>query len=253
MKFPTKLNELDIIDLLNEYHSELRKLKQKMVFVKTKIAELESMLEGIKAKSKGRKAEAAEDEDTDMDATAPASDVQMEAPKKRGRKPKVKEAPEADTNQTETQPKQRRQRELSAWDMMVIDSLREKGKAMASGELYTLLEAKVQEAGMFESEEKLRFKLNQILVKLTGRRSELAKVAYPGRGFAYALPEWLNEKGKLLKEFMFEKEKKAKKPGRKKKAKAEKKARPATEGKRRGRKPKIQPEPAPESPAEVAE
>lgn len=236
MKFPTKLTELDIIALLDEYHSELRKLKQKMVFVKSKIADLEVQLEGIKAKSKRAKIDETEEE---VLAESDTIVEIAEAPKvkgKPGRKPKA----EKETSTPEEKPanKLRRQRSLSEWDNMVLESLREKGKALASNDLYTLLETKVREAGLFETEEKLRFKLNQILVKLSNKRGELAKVAYPGRGFAYALPEWMSEKGKLLKEFMFEKEKKAKKPGRKKKA-AEKKAESApVSGKRRGRRPK---------------
>ena len=30
MKFSDKLNEFDVLDLLNEYHSEMRKLKNKL-------------------------------------------------------------------------------------------------------------------------------------------------------------------------------------------------------------------------------
>lgn len=231
MKFPTRLNELDIIDLLNEYHSELRKLKQKMVFVKSKITELEVQLEGVKSKSKRFKAEEAAFE---MEAAVETT-VAPKVPGKRGRKPKVV-VEAAMTDKPEK--KIRRQRLLSQWDNMVLESLREKGKALASNDLFGHFEEKVKAAGLFESEDKLRFKLNQILVKLSNKRGELAKVAYPGRGFAYALPEWMNEKGKLLKEFMFEKEKKAKKPGRKKKVVLQKAEKPPITGKRRGRKPK---------------
>lgn len=235
MKFPTRLNELDIIDLLNEYHSELRKLKQKMVFVKSKITELEVQLEGVKSKSKRYKAdEAAEEAAFEMEAAVETT-VAPKVPGKRGRKPKVV-VEAAVTEKPEI--KIRRQRLLSQWDNMVIESLREKGKALASNDLFGHFEEKVKAAGLFESEDKLRFKLNQILVKLSNKRGELAKVAYPGRGFAYALPEWMNEKGKLLKEFMFEKENKAKKPGRKKKVVLKKAEKPPITGKRRGRKPK---------------
>jgi hypothetical protein len=235
MKFPTKLNELDIIDLLNEYHSELRKMKQKMAFVKVKISDLEAQLENVRAKSKRTKPDNHAEVDYDEVDEASVAPALPKTPGKRGRKPKIVTA--ADEVAPKPEKKQRRQRNLSNWDNMLIDSLRQKGRALSSGDLFTEFETKVREAGISESEEKLRFKLNQILVKLSNKRNLLAKVAYPGRGFAYALPEWLNEKGKLLKEFMFEKEKKAKKPGRNKKA-APKKVEVATTGKRRGRKPK---------------
>ncbi len=48
MKYSSKLNEFDILDLLNEYHSELRKLKHKVDFVKDKVAELEDQYSTIK-------------------------------------------------------------------------------------------------------------------------------------------------------------------------------------------------------------
>ena len=157
-------------------------------------------------------------------------------PGKRGRKPKV--VAETESGAEKPKEKQRRKRLLSDWDNMVIESLREKGKALASHDLFNAFAEKVKAAGIEESEDKLRFKLNQILVKLTNKRGDLAKAAYPGRGFAYALPEWLNEKGKLLKEFAFETEKKAKKTGGKKKASVKKSVKIAPTGKRRGRKPK---------------
>lgn len=234
MKFPTKLNEFDIIDLLNEYHSELRKMKQKMVFVKAKIAELEAQLEGVKLKSRRPRLETiADDENFEMETVA-ETPAAPKTPGKRGRKPKNVNSGEAAQMPAV---KQRRQRKLSNWDYMVIDSLREKGKALASSDLFSRFESKVKEAGISEAEDKLKFKLNQILVKLSNKRGELAKVAYPGRGFAYALPDWVNEKGKLLKEFMFDKEKKERKPGRKNKAAVKKVVKSVT-GKRRGRKPK---------------
>jgi len=54
MKFSNKLNEFDILDLLNEYHSELRKLKYKTDYVKRKVAELEDHYNLLKSKSRYR-------------------------------------------------------------------------------------------------------------------------------------------------------------------------------------------------------
>jgi len=47
MKFSDKLNEFDVLDLLNEYHSELRKLKNKLTYVKKRIGELEDEYQRI--------------------------------------------------------------------------------------------------------------------------------------------------------------------------------------------------------------
>lgn len=235
MKFPTKLNELDIIDLLNEYHSELRKLKQKMIFVKAKISELEDQLTVFKSKNKRVIEDDFTEESAEETPIAAEKPLEVKIPGKRGRKPKL--VAESDrTAQPAEEKNRRRQRKLSDWDNMVLESLREKGKALTSSDLFAHFEAKAKESGLYETEEKLRFKLNQILVKLSNKRGELVKIDYPGRGFAYALPEWMNEKGKLLKEFMFEKVKET--PTAKKKKITSKKGAIAKTGKRRGRKPK---------------
>jgi hypothetical protein len=43
-----KLTELDILDLLDEYNSELRKLKYKFEYVQKRIKELEAQLNELK-------------------------------------------------------------------------------------------------------------------------------------------------------------------------------------------------------------
>jgi hypothetical protein len=55
--------------------------------------------------------------------------------------------------------------------------------------------------GFFRDEKHARIKLNQCLVKLSNRRDDLVKVKHKGRGFAYALAEWMSEKKRLRKEY----------------------------------------------------
>ena len=77
MKYSSKLNEFDILDLLNEYHSELRKLKHKVDFVKDKVAELEQQYSTIKKikSSAIQQAKAEPIETKKTDKAAPKAEV----------------------------------------------------------------------------------------------------------------------------------------------------------------------------------
>ena len=91
---------------------------------------------------------------------------------------------------------------LSEWDKIILDIVSESGKAQLSKDIYEKAFAKSKEVGIFIDEIKSKAKINQCLVKLTNRRSDLKKVKYGGRGFAYCLPEWINENGILDKEYI---------------------------------------------------
>ena len=81
-------------------------------------------------------------------------------------------------------------------DQTIIGLIEKQGRAMISSELVTgLMEAKK----MKETEAKTM--LNRTLHKLANRRSDLKKVPYAGRGFAYALPNWVNAQGKAKRQY----------------------------------------------------
>ncbi|MDP3462961.1 MAG: hypothetical protein Q8S18_09255 [Bacteroidales bacterium] len=196
MKFSNKLNEFDILDLLNEYHSELRKLKYKTDYVKRKVAELEDHYNLLKSKSRYRSemstGESKSIVQSDDDATQ-KNEVEVVKPR-RGRPAKPKR--EIITEKS----KSRKPYPLSIWDNMILNSLKENGKAMLSKSIIEAVGVKAVEAGIFDNEEKLKSKINQCLVKLANKRSDVKKVNYKGKGFGYALPVWYDEKGKLRKE-----------------------------------------------------
>jgi hypothetical protein len=191
MKFSNKLNEFDILDLLNEYHSELRKLKYKTEYVKKKVSELEEHYETVKLK-KGRVRPEYQPAEEAVAGDQTQTSVVAEK-KKRGRpaKPKVEK----------TEVKKRKPYPLSIWDNMILGSIEEAGKAQLSKSIIEAVKVKASDAGIFETEEKLRSKINQCLVKLTNKRHDLKKVNYKGKGFGYALPVWYDDRGKLRKEF----------------------------------------------------
>ncbi len=173
MKYSTKLNEFDILDLLNEYQSELRKLKHKVDFVKSKIADLEEQYSVIKKIKAGYK---------------PATEETSE---------QAEEAPKAEAALSK---KERKPYPLSDWDKFIIQTIEERGHATLSKEIYDSVKQKAIEGGIFTTDDKSKAKINQCLVKLTNRREDLRKVKYKGRGFAYALPAWYDERNRLKKE-----------------------------------------------------
>lgn len=216
MKFSGKLNEFDILDLLNEYHSEMRKLKHKVAFVKTKIQELEDQYKSIKQRAdRARALHYKEDfqEDMSMDLTDDVEEEDDMTPRtlkpvkkdKRNAGFKKKEGKAIFENAKSTgKPKRkpgRKPQALSLWDSLIVDSIIENGKATISREIFERLKEKAIQGGFYESDDKTKIKLNQCLVKLTSKRNDLVKVDYPGRGHAYALPAWVDKKMNLLPEF----------------------------------------------------
>ncbi|MBS4056073.1 MAG: hypothetical protein KGZ82_02005 [Bacteroidales bacterium] len=199
MKLSGKLNEFDILDLLNEYQSELRKLKYKTDFVRRKVAELEEQYNAVKLKKgKARAENSTNPGSSDEEGQASPlleGGIEAIAPKgKRGRPRKEK--------LVDLTPKTRKPYPLSIWDTLILQSLEENGKAMLSKTIIEQVKQKATEAGIFDSEEKLKSKVNQCLVKLANKRNDIKKVNYKGKGFGYALPVWYDEKGKLTKEHM---------------------------------------------------
>jgi hypothetical protein len=181
MKISTKLNEFDILDLLNEYYSELRKLRYKSDYVKFKISELEGRYNEIKRKkTRPLSSESMPESEVSTATSAPAATRGSKKPVKAKRKPYP----------------------LSAWDKMIISGIETTGRALSSKTIFNQVKEKATAAGIYQTDEKAKAKINQCLVKLTKRRKDLVKVNYKGRGYAYALPAFLDERGKLRKEHL---------------------------------------------------
>lgn len=214
MKSYAKLNEFDILDLLNEYQSEMRKLKHKLGFVKDRITELEEAFEAIKKRKEKQNAQlfasgADENLDSDEDDELPEEmamdgleeDSKSPAPAKAVAKP-VKVVKQAKKPRKKKQKPGRKPQPLSLWDQMIVDSVLEKGMPVISRDILASITEKAIAKNVYEGEEKTKVKLNQCLVKLTAsNRKALYKVAYEGRGHAYAMPKWVNKQGELLENY----------------------------------------------------
>lgn len=175
-----KLNEFDILDLLNEYQAELRKLDYKTNFVRAKIAELE----GLFFSTQSGKTQAPPEPKVVRKVKEPAL---------------KEEVPAISTETVEAVAKTRKPYPLSRYDQIILQVIEDNGRAMLSKDIVDKTKAKVIEEGLFETEEKTKSKINQCLVKLANRRGDIKKVNHKGRGFAYAIPSWFDEKGRIMK------------------------------------------------------
>ena len=134
-----ELSKDEIIGLIGEFKSEVRKNLAKIDFFNEKIEELTKLLGD--------------------------SPNQNENKKEKTRKPYP----------------------LSKWDNIVLEVIRENGTPTTSKEIYDKAMAKAVVAGIAMDEIKMKSKINQCLVKLSGRRDDLKKIKYGGRGYAYAI------------------------------------------------------------------
>lgn len=159
------LTTSDIMDLISDYKSEIRKLSAKISFCENRIFELENILR------------------TNSNSENFIS-IAAQFPRYRKK----------ETNPRKPYP-------LSSWDKIILDIISENEKATLSKDIYDKAFKKAKEVGIFIDDIKSKAKINQCLVKLANRRSDLIKVKYGGRGYAYCLPEWINENGILKKEY----------------------------------------------------
>lgn len=223
----TQLSPLEVRDLINQYQSDLRKLQFQTLRTQAIIRELEQFaaeaeealsLEeariqelpaaGVekpsaeaadaapkeKAEAKPEKAEA-----KPKKTKATTKDKKTGQPKKgkkTGRPQKKKTASQKEDSQKSS--KSEAGYRLSDWDQFVIDRLKEKQSAMTTSDFAS---AAVKDKSIDFGEAQIKVKLNRSLHKLANKKNVLVKVEHSGRGFAYALSDWLNSKGELPKKY----------------------------------------------------
>jgi hypothetical protein len=88
---------------------------------------------------------------------------------------------------------------LSEWDDFVLKSIKDKGKVLTTSELTKI---GVADASIKMGAAQIKTKLNASLHKLANKKGLLAKVEHSGRGFAYALQEWVSASGELPKKYV---------------------------------------------------
>ena len=126
-------------------------------------------------------------------------------PKKAGKAPKAAAKAKKETA-AKKEPKAKaegkkapgRQERLSPIDNLVIESLKGQQKALITSEFVDIIK---QNPSIKSGEAQVKVKLNRSVHKLANKKGMLVKVEYPGRGYAYALNEWVNNKGELPKKY----------------------------------------------------
>ncbi len=221
------LTSVEIRDLLDVYKRQLNVLDYQVKEVKAQMKGLQDELKGVitaereEAKKQAAKEKAAESKKKKKakeKAKAEKKTAKTKGTGRRGRPPKAK-APEAAPQETAAEkpaPKPKPTKKaaatdkkkpgptgkLSEWDLFMMNSLKKKKKVLINSELLALAQKKVDKEGLNMSSAQVKSKVAATLQKLTAKKDELKKVKYAGRGFAYALKEWLDEDGNLDEKYI---------------------------------------------------
>jgi hypothetical protein len=191
----TQLSSSEIQDLINRYHSELKKLEFQVDEVITTIAQLERLLENVNGREKSAIAKVKIKKSKSL-TTAPSSSSALVKKGKRGRPKKIK-VKEKDSPQKAIKKVKKSGYKLSIWDQYVIDSLKQAGNVRITQEIIDFVKNKASLDKLKTTDEEIKNKVTRSLQKLANRRNDITKVPYKGKGFAYAIPAWFNSKGKL--------------------------------------------------------
>ena len=206
----TKLTKQDVKDLLDEYQSRLKKFEFYIEETVTAITKLEKNLLTAKDASekpsrRGRKPKA-----TKVVKTKSKSAKRGRKPKrslaaaaggavvKRGRKPKAKKAKALAKRGRKPTKKAPRNYKLSAWDNFILKTLEERKLALIKSEFVEAAKTATDLITPEMTPEQIEVKVTQTLHKLSNNKKLVKKVKYYGKGYAYALKEWITRKGELM-------------------------------------------------------
>jgi hypothetical protein len=194
----TALDPLEIEQLISVYHSELRQLNYRVLSVRKNIEQLETAL--TKGSTQRNKvvsappvvAKAAPPTVSSQSAAAYTAPAPAKTPSSSTRAPKKVSMPEPVVV--------RRKRKLSPWDQFILTTLQEGDQVLIMSEFLEIVKENLAEAKGW-TEAKIKSKLNAVFHKLANKKGSIVKVSFQGRGFAYALPNWLNPAGELKKKY----------------------------------------------------
>lgn len=194
-------------DLKNSLNRETRDRKARLQDSESTAAEPAPAPKASKQKAKPA---SAKDNGEQAAEAKPATTIKSATTRKRTRKatttkssskpaPRKRAKPTASTKQ---KPKGRdKGYRLSEIDQIIFEALDSKGKVLITNELQDYAEEKIRESGKPVDSDDVRLKISRSLQKLANRRHDLVKVPFEGRGFAYAIPRWLNKDGEVKAKF----------------------------------------------------
>jgi len=183
----THLTQSEIQDLVNHYESEKRKLEFQLTRTDTLLSKLRNHLNIL----------------TDQTVVINFEEGEL-MPNGNASKPEKHDepAPQKASEQRKVSIVDRINQKssgyrLSAWDSAILEGIEQAGKPLINNELLQLLEQKNKELGEGLDETDLKGKLNRSLHKLANKRQVIVKLQYEGRGYMYALQDWVSSNNKL--------------------------------------------------------
>ena len=200
------LKEVEIQDLIGRYESELKKLTYQSEKVQETISELQSYI-GIQKAAPIQKS--APKKKTPMIISPPEGVYSGTFSHSTGNTKKVKKQAsisvsgasvvEILSNPSEFDlPENGAGYRLSEWDHFIIDSLKGARTTLVNNDFFKLAANRVKAQGLDMTRTQLHGKINRSIHKLTHEREMIKKIRFSGKGYAYALNEWLDDNGKLL-------------------------------------------------------
>ncbi len=204
------LTPLEVKDLIRKYKSELRKLHFQSQKIQSIISELEASMpeaDPVIATVQMTTAEGevqptvAETPQEKQPEKAPAPAKTEAAPSKQKTKSKSPGKNGVSKSAKAAKGKRTRNTKLNEWDNFVIEAIKGAEKPLINAELIDQGKEKITQEQLDMDEEKLKTKLNQTLHKLANKKALLTKVRFSGRGYAYALSDWMTNKGELPKKY----------------------------------------------------
>ncbi|NRB54219.1 MAG: hypothetical protein HRU41_41610 [Saprospiraceae bacterium] len=195
----TALDPVEIEQLISVYHSELRQLNYRVLSVRKNIEQLETALS--KQSTNKRQSVVSAPAVVASKPVAPAVAAPPVAPAAPSKPSSSTSGPRAPKKVNMPDPVQvRRVRKLSPWDEFIITTLQTKDKVLIMSEFLDIVQSEFDGAKGW-TEAKIKSKLNAVFHKLANKKGNIVKISFEGRGFAYALPKWLNPAGELKKKY----------------------------------------------------
>ena len=197
----TALDPVEIEQLISVYHSELRQLTYRVLSVRKNIEQLETALTK-QSQTKRQSVVSAPAVVANKPAApilaAPAVTATISAPSTSSSSKSGSKAPKKVSMPEPVQV--RRVRKLSPWDQFIMTTLQSKDKVLIMSEFLEIVKNDFDGAQGW-TEAKIKSKLNAVFHKLANKKGSIVKISFEGRGFAYALPKWLNPAGELKKKY----------------------------------------------------
>lgn len=199
----TALDPVEIEQLISVYHSELRQLTYRVLSVRKNIEQLETALtkqSQTKRQSLVSAPAVVANKPAAPILAAPAVTATVSAPSP-STSSSSKSGSKAPKKVSMPEPVQvRRVRKLSPWDQFIMTTLQTKDKVLIMSEFLEIVKNDFDGAKGW-TEAKIKSKLNAVFHKLANKKGSIVKISFEGRGFAYALPKWLNPAGELKKKY----------------------------------------------------